>query len=153
MEQNNKSSSRVGLIIAAVVVVLGIGLAVYALNNNSNKNSDNVQTKSTSSSKTSNTSDTTKKAVVGSTVITFTDKGFDKSTYTSKAGESVTVKNASSNDLQFSSGPHPTHTDHPELNMSVMGPGESGTFTPAGKGTYSFHDHIDEQFTGTLIVE
>jgi uncharacterized protein HemX len=37
MEQNNKSSSRVGLIIAAVVVVLGIGLAVYALNNNSNK--------------------------------------------------------------------------------------------------------------------
>jgi hypothetical protein len=151
VEQNNKSSSKAGLIVAAIIVVIGVGLAVFALNNNSDNDNDNNKT--ATPTKTNNTSDTTKKAVVGSTVITFTDKGFDKSTYTSKAGEAVTVKNSSSMDLQFSSGEHPTHLEHPEINMGILSPGDSGTITPAGKGTYSFHDHINAEFTGTLIVE
>jgi hypothetical protein len=37
--------------------------------------------------------------------------------------------------------------------MGILAPGDSGTITPAGKGTYSFHDHINAEFTGTLIVE
>lgn len=151
MKRQN-GSSKIWLVIAAVVVVLGIGLAVYALNKGSGSGSDD-QAKTAGSSKTNSASNVSKNEVVGSTIITLTDKGFDKSTYTSKVGEAVTVRNNSSNDMQFSSGEHPTHLEHPELNMGVMGPGETGTFTPSGKGTYSFHDHINPQYTGTLIVE
>jgi len=149
MEQN-KSSSKIGLVVAAAVVLVGAGVVVYTMNK---KDNASEQTKTTDTSKTNGTADSSEKAVVGSTVITFTDKGFDKTTYRSKAGEAVTVKNMSSNDLQFSSDDHPTHLSNPELNMDILGPGESGTFTPAGTGTYGFHDHIEDQFTGTLIVE
>lgn len=151
MEQQNKSS-KVGYVVAAIVMVLGVGFAVYALNNNSGKDNDN-DNDGTTQTKSSESTAKSSKAIVGSTVITFTDKGFDKSTYNSKAGEAVTVKNESSMDLQFSSDDHPTHLTHPELNMDILGPGESGTFAPAGTGTYKFHDHIDDQFTGTLIVQ
>lgn len=146
MEQ--RKSSKSALIAAAVVLVAGIGLAVYALNSGTTKNNQATEQRKATTPEAKSS-----KAVVGSTVITFTDKGFDKSTYTAKAGEAVTVKNASSNDLQFSSGEHPTHREHPELNMDILAPGESGTVLPAGKGTYSFHDHIEPQFTGTLIVQ
>ncbi len=153
MEQN-KSSSKVGLIVAAAVVLVVAGVVVYAMNDESSKtDAASEQTKTTDTSKTNGSVDTSEKAVVGSTVITFTDKGFDKTTYRSKSGEAVTVKNASSMDMQFSSDDHPSHLENQELNLDVMGPGETATFTPASTGTYGFHDHIEEQFTGTLIVE
>ncbi|MES2876271.1 MAG: hypothetical protein V4678_02250 [Patescibacteria group bacterium] len=55
--------------------------------------------------------------------------------------------------MQFSSDDHPAHTDEPKLNMSVVGADKSGTLMPPGKGTYGFHDHINDQFQGTLIIE
>lgn len=88
----------------------------------------------------------------GKRLITFSDDGFDKSTYVFSQGP-VTVKNESSVNLQFSSDDHPSHRDHTELNMNVLGPGESGTFTPPGLGIYGFHDHINDQFEGTLTIE
>ena len=36
--------------------------------------------------------------------------------------------------------------------MSVLAPGESGTFTAETVGTHGFHDHIDDSKTGTLVV-
>jgi 4-hydroxyphenylpyruvate dioxygenase-like putative hemolysin len=161
MEQNDSkpSSSKTGLIVAAVVVLLGVGAGVYALT--MQNDDDTTETSSSSSSQGTATNDTTNKTTsgedavsnVGSTIISFTDDGFDKSEYTSKAGEAVTVKNDSSMEVQFSSDDHPTHTEHSELNLDVLSPGESATFTPPGAGSYDFHDHINDQFTGTLIVE
>lgn len=87
------------------------------------------------------------------TIITLTDAGFDKASYTVKAGDTVTVKNESSSAMQFSSADHPTHLENPELNMSVIEPGQSGTFVAETAGTFGFHDHLNDQFTGTLVVE
>ena len=158
MENNTKSNStKIGLIVAALVVVLGIGAAVYALTMPSDE-TDTNQTATETSQPTADTSedpaavDATENAV-GSTVITFTDDGFDKSNYSAKAGEAVTVTNDSSMDVQFSSDDHPSHRENTELNMATLSPGESGTFTPPGAGSYDFHDHINDQFTGTLTVE
>jgi hypothetical protein len=100
-----------------------------------------------------NTSPTTGDEETKGTVIVFTDDGFDPLKYVSKEGEAVTVRNDSSMDLQFSSADHPTHLEHPEFNMEVLSPGESGTFTPESIGTFEFHDHLNSQFTGTLTVE
>lgn len=158
MDNNsNGKSSKVGLIIAVVVVLLGIGAAVYALNMQPSKTSESTSnsTSNDTSSNNSGQGSSNDDAVsnVGSTVITFTDDGFDKAEYTSKAGEAVMVTNESSMDVQFSSDDHPTHLENTELNLDVLSPGESATFTPAGAGTYKFHDHINDEFTGTLIVE
>ena len=88
----------------------------------------------------------------GEQVITFTNAGFDKASYIFSQGP-VTVRNESSMNLQFSSDDHPSHRDHAELNMNVLTPGESGRFTPPGAGSYGFHDHINDQFEGTLTIE
>src|SRR5689334_684825 len=92
MEGNmsNNQSTVLRFTIAGIVALAGIGLAVFALNNP--KDSDTTDNKSPADS----TSRSTTKVTVGSTVITFTDDGFEKREYTSQAGEAVTVRNASS---------------------------------------------------------
>ncbi len=157
MEQNN-NSSKIGVLIAVILVGIGIGVAAYMLTSQPTEQKTSTTQKDSSKSDNSSNPDSTQtsdtnKSTVGSTVITFTNDGFDKSEYTSKAGEAVTVKNASSMNLQFSSDDHPTHRDHPELNEGVLSPGESSTFTPNGKGTFGFHDHIHDDYTGTLTVQ
>ncbi len=154
-----KRSNKVLVVVAAVLLVVGIGAAAYALTRPStseNTKSDGQSAKEMGMTDEEHANmDSTKDegATESEYVITFTDNGFDKATYTFPAGKVITVKNNSSMDLQFSSDDHPTHRDHTELNMDVLGAGESGTFTPLGKGTYGFHDHINDQFEGTLVIE
>lgn len=84
--------------------------------------------------------------------IVFTDNGFEQTTYTVAAGQTVTVKNNSSMSVQFSSDDHPIHTDNPELNMSDLGPGEEASITPQNAGSWGIHDHDHPEFTTTLTV-
>jgi len=153
-----KKSSKLGWVIAAIVIVLGIGAAVYALampSEKSNTESTAGSTSSDSSSADTSNPDTSVSSTEGNiTQITFRDDGFVKPVMTVKAGSTVRVANQSSNAMQFSSNYHPAHTDEPALNLDVLAPGESASFTaPSTPGEYGFHDHINDQFTGTLIVE
>lgn len=84
--------------------------------------------------------------------ITYTDDGFSPSSYMIKVGGTVTVVNNSSHDLEFSSDNHPTHTKETELNMDILKPGKSGTFTVTKVGTWGFHNHLRDQDTGSLMV-
>jgi plastocyanin len=86
------------------------------------------------------------------TTIVFSNDGFKPDTYTVKVGQQVKVTNNSNQPLQFSSDDHPAHTDEAELNLPVLEPGKSATFTPTQVGTWGFHDHLDAQYTGTLEV-
>lgn len=153
----SKSSNKIFVITAVVLVLVGIGSVAYALSRGEGeektKSSQTAEEMGMTEEEHANMDASDTEATQTGAVITFTDDGFDKSTYTFAAGQAITVKNESSMDLQFSSDDHPTHRDHTELNMEVLGAGESGTFTPAGKGTYGFHDHINDQFEGTLIIE
>ncbi len=85
--------------------------------------------------------------------ITYTDNGFEPATVTVKAGTTIRVKNNSSKSLQFSSDDHPTHTKDKELNKSVLAPGKSETFSVSSVGTNGFHNHLNPDHIGTLIVE
>lgn len=153
-----KSSNKVLVVVAVVLVLLGLGGVAYAFSR------EEAEPKSSTTEQTAeemgmtdeehaNMDKTTESNAQSDAVITFTDDGYDKSTYTFPAGTTITVKNESSMDMQFSSDDHPTHRDHTELNMPIIGAGESGTFTPPGAGTYGFHDHINDQYEGTLIIE
>lgn len=85
--------------------------------------------------------------------ITYTDNGFEPDSLTVAAGDAVGIKNESSKSLQFSSDDHPTHTKNSELNRGVLTPGKKLTFEVIIIGTYGFHDHLNDENTGTLIVE
>jgi len=75
--------------------------------------------------------------------IVITANGVDVKTLSIKVGERVTVVNNNTRAHEFSSDPHPEHTDCPELNqIGFIQPNqtkESGNFVAAK--SCGFHDH------------
>lgn len=131
---------KVLIIIAIIVVVVGSGWWFLTAQ-------PGQQNKTTSSSSQSSSTDKS-----GGITIVFTDDGFEQQNYTVGAGQTVTVKNESSLEVQFSSDEHPTHTDNPELNMDILTLGEQGSFIPERTGDWGIHDHEHPEFITTLIV-
>ncbi len=143
------------LVMGILLLVVGLGLLVWALTGRkaeapaSQSSETSQSTNSEDSAKTSESSAETESTAA---TIVFTNDGFTPNKLTVKTGTVVTVKNESSNRVQFSSDDHPTHREDPEINMKTLAPGESGTFTAKTVGTHGFHDHIDDSKTGTLVV-
>ncbi len=86
-------------------------------------------------------------------VITYTDNGFTPSSSTVSSGTTITIKNDSSSDLQFSSDDHPTHTKNQELNETTIGAGQTQTVTVTTKGTFGYHNHLNSSDSGTITVQ
>jgi plastocyanin len=90
--------------------------------------------------------------VTAAAIITATNDGFTPNTVTIKKGQTIKIVNNSSSAIEFSSADHPTHLLDPELNMSELQPGESGTVTPKNVGSHGYHDHLHAEHTGTIVV-
>ncbi len=79
----------------------------------------------------------------GTNRIIITASGVDQKALTIKVGERLTVTNNDSRAHEFSSDPHPEHTNCPELNqIGFIQPNqtkESGNFVRTQ--TCGFHDH------------
>lgn len=145
--------------ILALIFILVVGVSAFfiftkkastpapelAANNNQSVSNDSSSQQQTPSSEAST-------AVIAATVV-YTDNGFSPKTFTVKTGSVIEVKNQSSHSLQFSSDPHPSHTGNKELNQSTISANGSQTFTVTKKGTFGFHDHLDNTKTGSLTVE
>lgn len=96
--------------------------------------------------------------------VVFTDGGFSPSTITIKKGESVTWVNQSSGGMWVASNIHPSHAEYsgtalrehcPDTAGTAFdecGTGSSYTFTFEKAGTWQYHNHVDAQKTGTIIV-
>jgi plastocyanin len=136
--------SNVNKIIIAVIGVVVIAGAVWLLT--SNKTAESPSAPNNQSSEKSNETTAT-------TTFTYTDAGFNPSTATIKASQTVKVVNNSQKEIKFASNPHPAHTDNPELNTNDLEAGDSTTFTVTKKGTWGFHNHYDPSQGGTLTVE
>lgn len=148
--------NKTGISIAVVLAVaVGAGVVTYLA-----MTADKGETTTTSEQQVANTqktkeavqTDNTDTAAVAKVEIVFTDDGYDKEKYTVKAGETLLIKNDSSQTLQLSSDDHPTHTLNGELNASPVAPGETTELTPTTPGTYGIHDHIRSQFTTVVEV-
>ncbi len=146
------------IIIGLLVVIAGAGAFFFTSNSDdlSNTTSQNTEsatandvpaTQSTEEQPATNTQDST------NITIAYTNEGFKPSSLSVKVGTTVTVKNESSKPLKFSSDPHPEHTDEKELNMTTLSPNKSDTFTATKAGRYGFHNHLNEDESGTLIVQ
>jgi plastocyanin len=147
--QRSKGPVILGLIVA--LVVLG-GIVVFALN--SQQRTAPTSASNQSDVTTGSTEDDNQAAPNPSErmTITFTDDGFSPEEITVKKGTVVTVKNESTNQVQFSSDEHPTHRDNTEMNLMTLSPGETDSYTATVVGTWKYHDHIDESKTGTVTV-
>ena len=144
--------NKTGVIIA-VIALLVIGGGVFALTSNSDEPTSSTTQSSDQGSPSQNATDTTGDSTDSTNTITYTDDGFSPVSLTVAAGTTITVKNDSSGILQFSSNPHPEHTDEEDLNLKSLSPGKTATFTVSRTGSFGFHNHLNEEHDGTLVVE
>jgi plastocyanin len=125
------------LALIAIVVVAGASFAVV-------KSTDNSNSKAGAGS--------TSQVQTRPNTIIYSDNGYNPSSLTVASGTRLTVKNESTQPMQFDSDPHPSHTDDPELNVGVLEPGQSATFTVSTKGRHGYHNHLNAIDTGVIIV-
>lgn len=137
------------VIIAVVLVAVLAGGAIWI--GNSRKDSGKSSETSQNPNSSSNTSSSDNEQVAAT--ITFNGSDFTLSKDTIKSGDKVKVVNNSQTDLEFDSDPHPVHTDNKELNIDMVAPGESKTFTITKTGTWGFHNHLNASQRGSITVE
>src|SRR6266571_5034216 len=85
--------------------------------------------------------------------ITLTKDGFSPASLTVKAGTTVTWTNKSGAKATVNSDPHPTHTAYPPLNLGMFADGETLSLTFDKPGTYGYHNHLNPNDRGTIIVQ
>jgi plastocyanin len=148
--QENRSFK--GALIGAIVIGFALaGLIVYTLGQQQNQTPETSDVESNMNA-TPDRADQAAPTPSERVSVTYTDHGFEPSDLTVKKGTIITIKNESSNDVQFSSNEHPSHRDNTEMNLEVLSTGESGSYTATKVGTWGFHDHLNESRTGTVTV-
>ncbi len=148
-------SKKVIIGIGVVAILAAILVAVFALNQDANAPASEVtdtQTNEGTEPEEASAGSSEEEAGAQNATITFTNNGFSPNNLTVKKGAIITIKNDSSTQVQFSSDDHPTHRLNTEMNVRVLAPGESATFTAETVGTHGFHDHIDDRHVGMLTV-
>ncbi|MBI2021929.1 cupredoxin domain-containing protein [Candidatus Daviesbacteria bacterium] len=142
-----------------IVVIVLIALGWWVISNNQKKSTEDLSQQSSSISSEPSQSSSNQEAS-GATeeqnknVITIDSSGFSTKELKIKAGEGVTWKNTDSKDHQVNSVVHPTHQVYPPLNtIGLLKPGQSRSLTFPDKGTFKYHDHLNPQFFGSIVVE
>lgn len=94
------------------------------------------------------------KAVTTVKTVTLTKDGFSPASITIKMGEKVIFKNEGTDQMWVASGPHPTHTNYPEFDeKTAVSKGQSYEFTFTKVGSWKYHNHLNPEERGTVIVE
>lgn len=135
--------------IAGLAIIL-IAAGVLVFNNNS---AEAPQPEATLTEETIQEQQAEQSQLDAQFSIIYNDSGFEPSSLTVPVGTVLSIQNNSSNTLQFSSDPHPAHTDNPELNAVSLEPGSQTTVEITTKGTWGVHNHLNHSHTATLIVE
>jgi plastocyanin len=137
-----------------IIALLGVG-GYYAMRQTapapSASETDTNTTSQPSQTQTESKDDDKVDAVAAT--ITYADEGFTPAVTTIKSGETIRIVNNSSDPLELDSDPHPAHTDNRELNVGMVAPGQSKTFTLTAKGTWGIHNHLDASNTAEVNVE
>ena len=138
---------------AAIVLILVIIIGIGALAVSQKHKTDQAQASRPAAVSSKPSSDAQANTASAADTITYTNNGFEPAELSVKVGSQVTIKNMSSEPLQFDSDPHPQHTDDPELNIGFVPAGQSVTFKVTATGRHGYHNHLIAGDTGTLIVE
>lgn len=135
-------------LLAAIVVVIAVvaGGVVLAI---SGKRS---QTPPVTQPQQQNTGQQTKPPIQEA-IVTVTKDGFSPATLTLKVGARITWMNKSGGVATVHSAVHPTHQVFPPLNLGEFGDGSSVQLVFDKEGSYSYHNHLNPEQTGVVVVE
>lgn len=90
----------------------------------------------------------------GGNVVEITDNGFEPSTLTINAGDTVKFENKRSDDAWPASDVHPTHQLYPGFDAKKpLLSGDSYSFTFTKTGSWGYHNHLEPDVHGTIVVE
>ncbi len=84
--------------------------------------------------------------------IVLSDQGFLPKTVSVKKGTRVVWINNSKDTATVNSDDHPSHTKSPVLNLGEFEPGSNLQLILDKPGTYSYHNHLNPEMTGTVII-
>ncbi|MEK6949791.1 MAG: cupredoxin domain-containing protein [Nanoarchaeota archaeon] len=133
------------------IIIINLGIILLLAAGCSNQNNNAVQP-SVNKDNTINNDNT----------IEITVSGFNPSSLTINAGETVTWINKGSSQAWPASAVHPTHKVYPETGGCIgskfdacksLKQGEAYSFTFNQKGTWRYHDHLNSGSIGTIIVQ
>ena len=100
--------------------------------------------------------------------VTYSDSGYSPATITVKKGDTITFDNKSSKIMWPASAAHPTHKAYPGTDIEFCGTlqssgafdacrgygsDESWDFKFEELGTWKYHNHLQPNHTGTIIVK
>lgn len=90
----------------------------------------------------------------GGNVVEIEDDGFHPQTLTIEAGETVEFENKSSDDAWPASNVHPTHLLYRGFDAKKpLLPGDSYSFTFTKPGRWGYHNHLEPDVQGTIVVK
>ena len=85
--------------------------------------------------------------------VEMTANGFVPSGLEVLAGDTLLFRNSDQSDHWPASDVHPTHELYPDLDAQrPIAPGDSWSFALSRPGVWGFHDHLNPQFTGQVVV-
>lgn len=83
--------------------------------------------------------------------VAYASDGFSPATITVAKDTAVTFTNESGSPMWVASAPHPVHTNYPAFDQKASADTYSFTFTEPG--TYMYHNHLNPNHKGKVIVE
>ena len=90
----------------------------------------------------------------GDNVVQMKADGFEPSTLTIKSGDTVEFKNESGEDKWPASNVHPTHELYPGFDAKKpLLPGDTYSFTFTKSGSWGYHNHLEPEIQGTIVVQ
>lgn len=105
---------------------------------------------------------------IAAKAITYSDSGYSPTTMTIKKGDTVIFDNQSSKMMWTASAVHPTHKAYPGSDITKCGTAqaagafdacqgigldESWEFKFDETGTWRYHNHLQPNHTGTVVIE
>lgn len=152
-----------GLLIGVVVVAVLAILAFFLVSMNNDDSSEKMSSdQSTNQSTTDNsdqsgTDNTSFNEASSAVTVSYTGSEFSPSSTTLKSGGSLTWTNSSNEEVQIGVNPHPSHTGDKAITggefVVALGPGESKTIVVSTAGTFGYHNHLNSDDRGTIIVQ
>lgn len=94
--------------------------------------------------------------------LIYSDAGFFPNVLVISTGTTVTFSNSSARGFWPASGDHPTHTVYPTTGGCVgstfdacqeIAPGQAWSFKFDTVGSWNYHDHLNPNFVGTVVVQ
>lgn len=136
-------------LLAAIVVVIAVLVGGVFLGVAGKKS----QTPPVTQQPQQNTVQQTPPPFIQEAIVTVTKDGFSPATLTLKVGARVTWVNKSASLMTVHSAVHPTHQVFPPLNLGEFGDGSSVQLVFDKPGRYSYHNHLNPEQTGVVVVE